>query len=151
MSSRLSATFTLSRCQNRLSAEGRYFGGEYRDDPINLVCYKWHRLQAAFPIIWDVPSRISFVSYQSPSASHPSSCSSLAHVRGWFMTDPFSKGPLHLFALRGAHSAWGVPSLSPLGESCHLPSTHISEIAPCLLPNPWSDGADPLEGHRIKS
>lgn len=133
-----SATFTLSRCQNRLSAEGRYFGGEYGDDPFNLVSYSWHRLQAAFPAIWGVPSSISFVSSESPSASHPSSCSSLAHVRGWFMTDPFSKGPLHLFALLGSpqrmRNTQPEPSgwvLSPAINSHLLLRWHCASFPAC--------------------
>lgn len=121
-SSQLSATFTLPSCQNILSAEGRYFWGEYGDDPFNLVCYSRQRLPAAFPAVRDVPSSISFVCHQSPWASHPSSYSSLARVMGWFMTVPFSKDTPHLSAPLGSlqcvrnAQAW---SLRETPVTCH--------------------------------
>lgn len=141
MSSWLSAKFTLSSCQNLPPAEGTYFGGEYGDDPFNLVCYGWWRLQATFLAKWDVPSRISFACYQPPSASNPSSCSSLARVTGWFMIVPSARIPRVSPPRWVACSAWGIPGPIPLGETCHLPSTHVSVWDGTVHPSQPSGGA----------
>lgn len=124
------------------------FGKEYGDDPFKLVCYSQQRLQNTFLSIWDVPSHISFVCCQPPSASHPSSCSSLAHVIGWFMTIPFSRDTLCLSALLGCLQCMQYPGwffwespvtccrlASPLRWHC-ISFIALWVVGQCWLPAP---------------
>lgn len=136
MSSRFSAKFTLSSCQNLLSMKVHILGGEYGDDPFNLVCYVWQRLQAAFPTIQDI-LRHQLCLLSATLSFSPlimfliRSCHGLIYDPSLQHEYPVSFCPIGWPAVHGEYpnwSLWGSP------VTCHQLAS-LFEMALCLLPS----------------